>query len=82
MFNPKETLDMIYSLLKKKWETYYRGSNFIDWVDSWHDSLYLAHMQNFNLYSLNELMLKNDFSPTEVFYTKYKNKRKKYLCNI
>ena len=38
-------------------------------------------MQNFNLYSLNELMLKNDFSPTEVFYTKYKNKEKN-ICAI
>ena len=82
MFNPKETLDMIYSLLKKNGKLIIEVPNFIDWVDSWHDSLYLAHMQNFNLYSLNELMLKNDFSPTEVFYTKNTKIKKKYLCNI
>lgn len=81
MFNPKETINMIHSLLKENGKLVIEVPNFIDWVDSWHDSLYLAHMQNFNLYSLNKLMLKNHFFPIEVFYTKYKNKEKN-ICAI
>ena len=81
MFSPRKTINMIEKLLKKNGKLIIEVPNFIDWVDSWHDSLYLAHMQNFNLYSLNKLMLKNNFFPKELFYTKYKNKEKN-ICVI
>jgi SAM-dependent methyltransferase len=81
MFKPKKTIKMIEHLLNKNGKLIIEVPNFLDWVSSWHDSLYLAHMQNFDLYSLNQLMIKNNFFPTEVFYTKYKNKEKN-ICAI
>ena len=81
MFNPRETIKMIKNLLNKNGKLIIEVPNFLDWVGSWHDSLYLAHTQNFNLFSLNHIMTKIDFYPTEVFYTKYKGKEKN-ICAI
>lgn len=81
MFDPKETVNMIEYLLNPNGQLVIEVPNFLDWVNSWHDSLYLAHMQNFNLFSLNQLMINNNFFPSKVFYTKYKNKEKN-ICVV
>ena len=81
MFYPRKTIYIIQKLLKRDGKLVIEVPNFIDWVDSWHDSLYLAHMQNFSLYSLTKLMIRNNFFPTKVFFTKYKDKERN-ICAI
>jgi 2-polyprenyl-3-methyl-5-hydroxy-6-metoxy-1,4-benzoquinol methylase len=81
MFNPKETIKIIERLLTKNGKLIIEVPNFKDYVKSWHDALYLAHNQNFNLLSLNKLLIKEKFLPTEIFYTRYKNQEKN-ICSV
>lgn len=81
MFDPRETIKITRLLLKKDGKLIIEVPNFDDWVKSWHDSLYLAHNQNFNLFSLNKLLIEENLFPTKIFYTKYNNQEKN-ICAI